>query len=342
MRLIYHPASLGHDTGDHPETAARLRAVVAALEAHDVPEASLKRPEPVSLDLLAQVHDPRYIATVERLAAKGGALWGYDTVIMPDSYEVALLGAGAAQAAAMSALDGTPAFALVRPPGHHALYDEAMGFCLFNNVVVAAQACIQQGIERVLIVDWDVHHGNGTQDYFYTRSDVLFFSTHQYPFYPGTGALGETGAGEGRGYTLNVPLPAGVGDEGYLQVFREMLEPAARRYRPEVILVSAGYDSHRADPLGGMGVTVGGFYRMAEMVRRLAGEIEECRGRVALVLEGGYNTEALALSVLATIAAMEGEGETEARDPAPLWPLSDRRSPNLGSLIAQIKQLHDL
>ena len=232
-----------------------------------------------------------------------------DTVISPGSYDAAMLAAGAATAAVDAVMEGArAAFALVRPPGHHARYNSAMGFCLFNNMAVAAQHAVKKyGLERVMIVDWDVHHGNGTQDYFYERDDVLFFSSHRYPFYPGTGAANETGRGKGEGYTVNVPLPAGTGDGRYKEVFDDVVAPLARRYRPQLILVSAGYDAHLADPLGGMAVSVAGFSEMARTVRSLADEIAECEGRVAAVLEGGYNVEALAASVMATIGAM-GDG----------------------------------
>ncbi len=300
--------------GDHPESPQRLRAILAELAKHGIGEDALIQPEPVDMGLLEQVHDARYIAALERVG-RAGAYWDLDTYISPGSYRAAILGAGVAVAAVDSAMRGRNAFALVRPPGHHALYASAMGFCLFNNVAVGAQYAIKaHGLERVLIVDWDVHHGNGTQDYFYDRDDVFFFSVHQYPFYPGTGAAGDTGSGAGKGYTCNVPLRAGVGDDGYMRVFEEVLASLARRYRPELILISAGYDAHMADPLGGMEVSVGGFYRMAQMVRLLAEEIRECGGRVACVLEGGYNVEALAASVVVTIAALEGSGEAREAD----------------------------
>ncbi len=287
--LFYHPAFLEHSTGRHPESADRLRGIVSALEALGYPESALIRPEPVDLELLAEVHDPRYIAQVRQLAEQGGGMWDLDTVISPGSYKAAILGAGAAVAAVDSAMRGARAsFALVRPPGHHALYDAAMGFCLFNNVAVAAQHAVRShALERVLIVDWDVHHGNGTQDFFYSRPDVLFFSTHQYPFYPGTGAARETGHAAGKGYTVNVPLSAGTGDAGYRLAFAEILVPLAHRYKPQLILISAGYDAHMADPLGGMAVTTAGFSALAGMVRRLADSIAECEGRVAAILEGG-------------------------------------------------------
>jgi acetoin utilization deacetylase AcuC-like enzyme len=218
---------------------------------------------------------------------------------------------------------------------------------LFNNIAVAAQHAVKKhGLQRVMIVDWDVHHGNGTQDYFYDRSDVLFFSSHRYPFYPGTGALHETGRGKGAGYTVNVPLPATVGDEGYGRVFTEIVVPLARRYRPELLLVSAGYDAHLADPLGGMAVSTAGFSEMARTVRLLADEIEECGGRVAAILEGGYNVEALAASVVATIATLGApDGESGSlkevdriRQPAS----KSSRAPDVSSIVAQVRRTHNL
>ncbi len=298
------------------------------------------------MDLLSEVHDPRYISLVERVASQGGGLWDLDTYISPGSYRAAIAGVGAAVAAVDAVMSGAhSAFAIVRPPGHHALYASAKGFCLFNNVAVAAHHAVRSyGLERVLIVDWDVHHGNGTQDFFYARPDVLFFSTHRYPFYPGTGALSQTGEGGGRGYTCNVPLPPGVGDNGYEQIFERVLAPLARRYRPQLILISAGYDSHLRDPLGGMAVTVAGFSELARCVRLLADEIDECGGKVAAILEGGYNVEALAESVVATVAALGAEpapGRGGA-DRLPVMRPAGRREPDLGPLIRRLKQVHDL
>ncbi len=304
VALYYHPAYLEHDTGQHPESPDRLRAILAALAERDIGQEDLLKPQPADPSLLAEVHDPAYIEALEQMARRGGGNWDLDTYISPGSYNAAILAAGAAVEAVDAVMSGKrAAFALVRPPGHHALRDSAMGFCLLNNVAVAAQhATRKYGLDRVMIVDWDVHHGNGTQDLFYSRSDVLFFSTHQYPFYPGTGAANETGAGKGEGYTLNVPLRAGVGDAGYAQVFNDVLVPLARRYEPQLILISAGYDAHIADPIGGMALTVAGFAEMARIVRELADELSE--GRVAAVLEGGYNVQALAQSVVATIAML--------------------------------------
>jgi acetoin utilization deacetylase AcuC-like enzyme len=346
--LLYHPAFLEHDTGSHPESAARLRGILAALGERGIGESDLVRPEGVDLGLLAEVHDPRYVEAVEMAARAGGGYWDYDTYISPGSYEAAVRAAGAGTAAVDAVMEGArSAFALVRPPGHHALRASAMGFCLFNNVAVAAQHAVKKyGLERVMIVDWDVHHGNGTQDYFYDRDDVLFFSSHRYPFYPGTGALEEMGSGKGEGYTVNVPLAAGVGDEGYGKVFAEVVVPLARRYRPQLILVSAGYDSHLADPLGGMGVSVAGFAEMARTVRGLADEIEECEGRVAAILEGGYNVQALAASVVATIGMLgftdERRTTDDEGDHASGAVYGGRREPDVSRVVERVRGAHRL
>ena len=353
VALFYHPAFLAHDTGNHPESARRLSGILTELERRGITESAMARPEPASLELLGQVHDLTYVRAVDEVARAGGGYWDLDTHISEGSYEAAVLAAGAAAAAVDAAMEGTPSFALVRPPGHHALHDAAMGFCLFNNVAVAAQHAVSaHGLSRVMIVDWDVHHGNGTQDTFYDRADVLFFSSHRYPFYPGTGALDETGNGAGRGYTVNVPLPGGVGDEGYGQVFERVVAPLARRYRPELIVVSAGYDSHLADPLGGMAVTVAGFSEMARTVIGLAREIPECNGRLAAVLEGGYNVAALAASVAATISAFggreslapDGPGGTPTGWTHPSAPdyIHHRHPPDVSGVIERVRGVHGL
>lgn len=346
--LFYHPAFLEHDTGEHPESADRLRAILSAFEARGISESDLLRPEPVSLDLLAQVHYPPYIEAIEKASLQGGGYWDPDTYISTGSYNAALLAAGAATAAVDSVMAGArAAFALVRPPGHHALYMSAMGFCLFNNIAVAAQhATGKHKLERVMIVEWDVHHGNGTQDLFYSRPDVLFFSVHRYPFYPGTGDMTETGIGPGAGYTVNVPMRAGLGDAAYKQVFNDVLTPLARRYKPQLILISAGYDAHIADPLGGMGVSVAGFNEMAQIVRRLADEIDECQGRVAAILEGGYNANALAGSVVSTIAALQEprsliQGRSATRQPLAM-PNEVKEIISVSQAINSVRHIHGL
>jgi acetoin utilization deacetylase AcuC-like enzyme len=337
--LIYHAGMLEHDTGQHVERRARLEAVMHGIEQHygAVP---MLAPDPAPVPALAAVHNADYVRTIAAIADRGGGQWDYDTVISPASYEAARLAAGAACRAVDLALDPAGpgpagAFALDRPPGHHACADMAMGFCLFNNAAVAARhAQREHGIERVLIVDWDVHHGNGTQEIFYSDPTVGYFSTHQWPFYPGTGKWTETGAGAGEGSTCNVPLPAGTGDGGFLVAFREVLRPFARRFRPDLILVSAGYDAHHDDPLGQMAATAGGFGTLTAEVMALAAEL--CESRLAFILEGGYDLDGLTTSVLATLdrlsgpdlapqpASLLGEAPEESLDRTPLLTLPVR------------------
>jgi acetoin utilization deacetylase AcuC-like enzyme len=306
--LLRSPRFLDHDTGDHVENANRLPAIDAELERQDLISG---RPDvpfgPADLADVERVHNPWYVQAIERAAENGGGWLDHDTYLSPASFDVAMLAAGAAVAAVDAALAGTVnrSFAIVRPPGHHATPERGMGFCLLNSVAIAAAHALARGLTRVLIVDWDVHHGNGTQDAFYATDQVLFFSTHQYPFYPGTGAANETGLGKGEGYTINVPLPAGQRDETYLRVFDERLLPAAQRYRPELILISAGYDAHQHDPLGGMRLTESGFAALTDRVATLAADHSD--NRLIAVLEGGYDPPALARSVAATLRVLDGE-----------------------------------
>jgi acetoin utilization deacetylase AcuC-like enzyme len=252
------------------------------------------------------VHEPEYIDALERAAEQGGGWIDNDTYMGPDSVEVAALAAGAATAAVDAALSGASprSFVLARPPGHHARPMIGMGFCLFDTIAVGAAQALAQGIERIAIVDWDVHHGNGTQEIFYESDQVFFASIHQWPLYPGTGVAKEVGYGRGDGFTLNVPLAAGAGNERYLNVLDEQILPSLRAYQPELVMVSAGYDCHRDDPLGSMLVDEDGFAAMTERLLDLADETAS--GRVVLVLEGGYDPPALARSVARTIQVLDG------------------------------------
>jgi acetoin utilization deacetylase AcuC-like enzyme len=337
---VYHPVYLEHDTGQHVEVAARLNAIVSYLE-----QTGLKskltpiEPRPATIDEIALIHQRGYIKEIEEMAAKGGGWLDPDTVMSAGSYKAALYAAGGLIRALEAVMAGevANAFALVRPPGHHATAGQAMGFCLFNNIAIAAKYALEKySLERVLIVDFDVHHGNGTQAAFYDNPQVMYISTHEYPFYPGTGDINETGSGEGRGTNLNVPLPAGCGDAEYLKVFEQLIVPAARRFEPRLILVSVGYDGHWADPLAMMSLGVDGYAKMTGIIKGLADEL--CDGRLALTLEGGYNLEALAASAKATFEALMGSTFDATED------VPSRRfdSPNIDSLVAEIKKIHKL
>jgi acetoin utilization deacetylase AcuC-like enzyme len=307
--LLRSLSFLGHDTGDHVENPGRIRAIERELQRRN---AIVGRPDvpfqPLSVDEIGVTHDPRYLVALERYTAMGGGWIDSDTFCGSDSLAVARLAAGAGVAAVDAALHGgvKRAFVLGRPPGHHATAARGMGFCLLNSIAIAANHALANGIERVAIVDWDVHHGNGTQDIFYESDRVLFCSTHRYGgFYPGTGAASERGQGVGLGFTLNVPMRAGDGDRTVTSAFRDVILPAVAAFEPQLMLVSAGFDAHRADPLGGLAMTEQGFYELAAMTVETADRFAE--GRLVALLEGGYDPDALGRSVFATIAALDGE-----------------------------------
>ena len=293
--LYYDPRFLDHDTGDHPESADRLRHIVAELDSRGLAE-RCRRPEwqPADDQRLAGVHSLSHVELLERLAARGGGRVDPDTVISPPSVDVARLASGAVCDAVERVMsdEARHALCLVRPPGHHALAGRAMGFCLFNNVAVGAQAALERGAQRVLIVDWDVHHGNGTQAIFYDDPRVGYFSVHRWPYYPGTGSEDETGTGDGLGATRNLPLEFGVSRRDYQSAVAGELEDFAERIRPELVLVSAGFDSHRADPVGSLGLEVEDFQTLSALVTGIADSY--AGGRVVSVLEGGYNPPVLA------------------------------------------------
>jgi acetoin utilization deacetylase AcuC-like enzyme len=337
--FVYDPLYLEHDTGDHPESAQRMLATMALLEQCGL----LGRLHRIAArdatpDELALVHDPRYVAGVRRVAQQGGGWVDPDTVITPRSYDVAARVVGGTLAAldAVMAGDVDSAFCLVRPPGHHATPVQAMGFCLFNHVAIAAEyARRKHGLGRVAIVDFDVHHGNGTQDAFYEDGGVLYVSTHEYPFYPGTGRANEIGAGAGRGYNVNIPMPYGAGDEAHHRAFAEIVLPMLRRFRPELILVSAGYDAHFADEIAGQRLSVDGYGALVSMVRESAGEL--CGGRLLVALEGGYHLVALPWCVRRTLELLLGDAPT----PDPLG-LAGTREPDVDAVLREVKALHGL
>ncbi|MBC7228338.1 MAG: histone deacetylase [Thermoflexales bacterium] len=292
---------------------------------------------PATEEELARVHTPSYIAQVRRVAERGGGHLDADTYMNARSYDAAVMAAGGLLALVEAVVEGRVrnGFALVRPPGHHALPDRGMGFCLFNNVAVAARhAQTLPGIRRVFIADIDVHHGNGTQAVFEADPTVFYFSTHEYPYYPGTGHWSEAGVGEGEGSVLNVPLPAGVGDQGFARVYKELVWPLARRFHPDLILVSAGYDSHWQDPLAMMQLSLTGYARIARELVAMAEEL--CGGRVVFTLEGGYHLDVLAHGVLNGFYALLGE-ETVSDPFGPPFPASE---PDIGPLLARLKERH--
>lgn len=298
-----------HTWYGHPECADRLEAIMESVVTSGLlDDLRIIAPYEAPEKALLAVHSSDLLWRVRHMSSYGGGQIDGDTYVTVDSWDAAAYAAGAAMGAVDVALDGrhNNAFALVRPPGHHATPNRAMGFCLINNIAVAARYAINHyGLERVAIVDYDVHHGNGTQDAFYDEPQVLFISTHAAPFYPGTGGMAEVGApGPATGTTLNIPLPFGVGDLGYAHVFTELVAPALRRFKPDLLLVSAGYDSHWKDPLGPMVVSTAGFSHLTAELLNLSAEL--CDGRVALILEGGYNLEALGACTVASLRLLLG------------------------------------
>ena len=342
---LYDPLFLAHTQRHHPENRARLEAVMSLLAS----EGELERLAPLSAEALDEsslirVHDVRYVRGLAALAARGGGMLNPDTYVTASSYQAAALAAGASSEAAGAVLRGEVrrSFALVRPPGHHAFADRGEGFCLLNNAAFAALRALgewgrpgEARARSVMIIDWDVHHGNGTQAIFYEDPRVLYLSVHQSPLYPMSGRISETGRGAGQGATVNIPLPGGAGDAAYARVFDEIVGPAARRFGPDFILVSAGYDAHWVDQLAGMALSLTGFARMAAAACRLSEEL--CGGRMAVILEGGYDLDVLSYGVLNTFRLLRGD-ET-ILDPIGLYA---GREPSIDEVIQRVRQTHGL
>jgi acetoin utilization deacetylase AcuC-like enzyme len=302
-----HPASVEHDTGPHPERRERIIAIERHLEQTGWFGFERRDAPRVDRELLETCHDPGYVGALQRLCAAGGGKIDDDTLVSEGSWEAAMRSAGGAVAVVDVLLSGEAlaAFSAGRPPGHHALRARAMGFCLFNNIALAAiHAITAHALERVLILDWDVHHGNGTNDLFHSSAEVFYVSIHQSPLYPASGPASDRGSGAGEGFTLNLPVAAFSGDDVFCELVHSRVIPLAREYRPQLILISAGYDAHADDPLADCLVTEGGYATMTTAMRRLAEELEV---PVGVVLEGGYELGALARSVAATLHALSGD-----------------------------------
>lgn len=303
--LIYDTVFLKHETGCHPENRARVEHAFDHLSKSELfGDLLVMAPRPATAEEITLAHSRGYYETIACLGQSRVAL-DPDTIYGPGTFDAALNAVGGVIAALEAIEQGRieRAFCLVRPPGHHARIGMAMGFCIFNNVAVGAMAAKAKfGIDRVAIIDFDVHHGNGTQEIFYEDEDVLYCSIHQYPFYPGTGSREEKGAGRGLGKTLNVPLPGGSSEKDYLKAFEDEILPAVEKHKPQVILVSAGFDAHRNDPIGGMGLESYSFERITDLIVGCAQKV--CRGRIVSALEGGYDLTALATSIEAHIRAL--------------------------------------
>ncbi len=318
--FVYHEDYLRHDTGGHhPENAERLISIMRNLEAQSLTE-KLERilPARASQEQIEYVHTDSYVKNVEAICKAGGGMLDSDTPVCSATCDIAALAAGGLIKAVDEVMSESNElkhiFALVRPPGHHANSNRGRGFCIFNNVAIAAEYLKREyGAKRILIADWDVHHGNGTQEVFFSDPSVLYFSTHQYPYYPGTGWIDEVGNGEGQGFTVNVPLPIGTDDTGYLYALTTILVPIALEFRPDFVLVSAGFDAHVTDPLASMAVTSLGFGLFTDVIKEIA--TKSCGGRIVMTLEGGYNLDAIAESVLSVFNSLlsnTGEQKSDA------------------------------
>ncbi|MFZ4814033.1 MAG: histone deacetylase [Phototrophicaceae bacterium] len=335
---------LEHDEPGHPEFSGRLKSVWQKLDAAALRPRMLElAPKAASEHTILLAHTRQLLNRLGEIEAMNNGNYNVrvdaDTYMSPKSYTIARIAAGAICDAVDAVLDGEADNALcaVRPPGHHATPDRAMGFCLLNNIAIGARhAQSVHNLKRVMIVDYDVHHGNGTQDIFYSDPSVLFVSTHQYPLYPGTGWLEETGEGAGEGYTLNIPMPAKCGDANYAAVFEQVIWPAAQRYQPELIMVSAGFDAHWGDPLAGMNLTLAGYTHLTRELIRMAQTL--CEGKIVFVMEGGYNLEAIGAGVANIAHCLLGDDAII--DPLGAAPKTEE--PNIAPLIETLRQLHGL
>lgn len=339
--IVKHSVYLEHKTEIfHPESPQRLQSIYSMLEKKDFGGALVDvEPRYAKLEELLFVHDPHYVDRVLDSAEKTRIRFDPDTVTSPKTYRAAWMAVGGVMEAIRAVLTGKVrnVFALIRPPGHHALRDRAMGFCIFNNVAIGAMYGLKsRGLARILIVDWDLHHGNGVQSIFYDDPRVLYFSVHRYPYFPWTGAAGEVGEGKGEGYNVNVPLEYGCSDADYGNIFRTLLSPIARQFRPEIILVAAGFDIHHSDPLRSMNVTQAGFARMTGLLMEMANEL--CGGRLVLELEGGYNSEALRDSVAMVLWELIGQSMINKEE---MREVEDAQYKNIIKTINLVKEVQE-
>lgn len=335
MILVHSPE---HQSPGHPEGPHRFQTIRGELTEHLADKITWLEPEHVSEAVLTSVHPESYIRYIEESAAHGPGIVDYgDTYVTTSSFQDGLSAAAGALTTLGSITDGhaKKGFAIIRPPGHHASARKAMGFCLFNNIALVTRQAQSQGYQRVAILDFDVHHGNGTQDIFYADPDVLYLSTHQWGIFPGTGAKTETGSQKGKGTTVNIPLPAGVGDRGFEQVFERVIAPALERFNPNILLVSAGYDAHHRDPLAGLQVTSHGYFEMTRKINRYADRL--CQGKLLMLLEGGYNPEALAISVRNSCLALAG-----LEPPPGSADTSQFAEPDIRDSLEEILRIHSL
>jgi acetoin utilization deacetylase AcuC-like enzyme len=336
---VYEKIFMKHNWPNHPENSTRLKAIMKYLTEHDLLPSLQQIPSrEAKIHELQMGHHPLYIEMVEDTCRFGGDMLDADTYATKFSFEAASHAIGGLIELSVAVVKGEldNGFALIRPPGHHAVPSRAMGFCIFGNVAVAARAVKRlAGIERVAIIDIDVHHGNGTQAILEEDPSIMFVSSHQYPFYPGTGAIYETGSGLAKGTKVNIPLSAMMGDEDIKYLYGDIVFPLVRRFQPELIIVSAGYDSHWDDPLANIGLTLTGYHWLVKSLIDLAGEV--CRGRVVFALEGGYNLQVLAAGVGNTFRALLGINDID--DPLGISPWVE---PDVSSLLYQLKKIHTL
>jgi acetoin utilization deacetylase AcuC-like enzyme len=339
---VTHPRYPEHDLAGHPEHAGRIKAVWAEMDKTGLrSRMNSLQPEMIDEGLILAVHTAKYIELLRwtETAHQEHIHFDADTYGGATIYEIARLSAGGVVMAVDEVMSGRThnALAAVRPPGHHAMPDHAMGFCILGNVPIATRyAQKQYGVERVMIVDFDVHHGNGTEAMFYDDPSVLFISSHQYPFYPGTGALTDTGRDAGVGHTINIPLSAGHGDRSFAELYQHVLWPAAERFKPELIIVSAGFDAHWLDPIAGMRLSLNGYAHLCRELIQMAKQL--CEGKIVFAMEGGYNLEALSHGMVNIAHALLGDNTVSD----PLGPPRDNREPDIAPLVAKLKGIHGL